>query len=486
MVSKTVRESKGIFEYKGEWLDIGEPERRVYSEAMAFGRQLLSKAIEAADQKLAEQRDKSKYRDKGYRRTVLKTVMGEVEYQRHVYVVTDTQKGASAAIYLLDRHMGLDTVGLFSDTVCKMAVEAACAVSYRRAATEINDLTGLRLSHESVWRIVQDAGSWERERVEKLAAAAKAENGAGAYETPVLYEEMDGVYLALQGQDRKEYGSSKELKLSIAYSGIHEDASGRRRLENKVSCAGFEEAKIFRDHAEGVVASYYSVDKIKRRVFNSDGGAWLQRNMAPDCIYQLDLFHRNKAVRTCLNETGLQKTVLELLYRGKVQKALDVIEASIASTDDPTEQEKRRKLYSYFDNNKTALIPYYRRKGKQPPAPNEGQQPARCGSMESNVFTIIGNRMKHNRTCWSVDGGNNLAALLALHHTGRLRPILSEWAANRRDASAYTVSGPLSACQARDRVNDAYVPPHTISGRDLPDSVKYILKTQPLSQIPLT
>ena len=51
MVSKTVRESKGIFEYKGEWLDIGEPERRVYSEAMAFGRQLLSKAIEAADQK---------------------------------------------------------------------------------------------------------------------------------------------------------------------------------------------------------------------------------------------------------------------------------------------------------------------------------------------------------------------------------------------------------------------------------------------------
>ena len=128
---------------------------------------------------------------------------------------------------------------------------------------------------------------------ENLAAAAKAENGTGTYETLVLYEEMDGVYLALQGQDRKEYGSSKELKLSIAYSGIHEDANGRRRLENKVSCAGFEEAKIFRDHAEGVVASYYSVDKIKRRVFNSDGGAWLQRNMVPDCIYQLDLFHRN-------------------------------------------------------------------------------------------------------------------------------------------------------------------------------------------------
>ena len=49
--------------------------------------------------------------------------------------------------------MGLDTVGLFSDTVCMMAVEAGCAVSYRTAATTVSDLTGLNLSHESVWRV---------------------------------------------------------------------------------------------------------------------------------------------------------------------------------------------------------------------------------------------------------------------------------------------------------------------------------------------
>ena len=62
--------------------------------------------------------------------------------------------------------MGLDTVGLFSDTVCVMAVEAACAVSHRTAAATLNDLTGLSLSHESVWRIVQNAGSWEQARVD--------------------------------------------------------------------------------------------------------------------------------------------------------------------------------------------------------------------------------------------------------------------------------------------------------------------------------
>ena len=76
------------------------------------------------------------YRDKGYRETTLKTVMGEVTYRRHVYL-EQQKEGASKAVYLLDKSMGLDSVGLFSDTVCRMAAEAACAVSYRRASNAL-------------------------------------------------------------------------------------------------------------------------------------------------------------------------------------------------------------------------------------------------------------------------------------------------------------------------------------------------------------
>ena len=39
------------------------------------------------------------------------------------------------------------------------------------------------------------------------------------------------------------------------------------------------------------------------------------------------------------------------------------------------------------------------------------------GSMESNVFTLIGNRMKGRRACWSEAGANNLALLLCQRHT---------------------------------------------------------------------
>lgn len=37
--------------------------------------------------------------------------------------------------------------------------------------------------------------------------------------------------------------------------------------------------------------------------------------------------------------------------------------------------------------------------------------------MESNVFTLIGNRMKGRRACWSIDGANNLAVLLCKAHS---------------------------------------------------------------------
>ena len=487
MVTKLETQGKQIFQWGEKFVDIATLEKAVYEAVLSLGRNIMRQCIEEADRTLARQRDRGMYRDKGYRPTTLKTVMGEVGYQRHVYLLSGAAEQPRATVYLLDRSMGLDTVGLFSDTVCVMAVEAACAVSHRTAAATLNDLTGLSLSHESVWRIVQNAGSWEQARVDSLAAAAKAECGSGTYETPVLYEEMDGVYLALQGKDRLEHGPSKEMKVSIAYSGIYEDASGRRSLANKVSYASMEQAEHFRRHAEGVVADFYAVDCVKRRVFNSDGGTWLQRNMVPGCTYQLDLFHRNRAVRTCVNDPDLQETILELFHARKVKEAIAVVEASIESTLDPDEQEKRRKLFTYFNNYRKSLIPYYQRSGRKPPLPNEGQQPARCGSMESNIFTIIGNRMKHNRTCWSVAGANNLAALLALHRTGHLRRVLRDWTAHGAPSKLYTIMAPISAKQTNKQMSEIYIPPHLLSAGDLHPAAKYCLtKFFPLSEMHTT
>ncbi len=107
--------------------------------------------------------------------------------------------------------MGLDTVSFFSDTVCKMAIKSDCAVRCRTAASTLNELTGLNLSHQIAWRIVENAGSRElgTAYAEVLAEAAKAERGAGTCEIPMQYEKMNGMYLSLQGKDGLEHGPGK-------------------------------------------------------------------------------------------------------------------------------------------------------------------------------------------------------------------------------------------------------------------------------------
>lgn len=83
--------------------------------------------------------------------------------------------------------------------------------------------------------------------------------------------------------------------MSISYIGVLLDTGGLRTLANKVSCASMEQAQGFWSHAESVVDDFYAVKAVKRRIFNSNGGTWL---------------HRNKAVRTYVNDPDLQETIL--------------------------------------------------------------------------------------------------------------------------------------------------------------------------------
>ena len=85
--------------------------------------------------------------------------------------------------------------------------------------------------------------------------------------------------------------------------------------------------------------------------------------------------------------------------------------------------------------------------------------------------------MKHNRTCWSVAGANNLAALLALHHTtGRLRRVLRDWEAHSiAEGSSSIVTLPLSAAKGNRLGEDISIPPHTLSSGEIHPAAQYYL-----------
>ena len=168
-----------------------ELERTVYRTVLQFGREIVTKALESMDEQLLGSRDVSRFRCKGFQKTCIKTIMGSVEFQRRVYL-DNAAVEAPHCVHLLDDALALNQIGLVTENVCKLAATAACETTYRAAAKTITETTGLSISPQGVWNIVQKLGEQQKARVERHAELAQQGQGVGVLETKLLYEENDG------------------------------------------------------------------------------------------------------------------------------------------------------------------------------------------------------------------------------------------------------------------------------------------------------
>lgn len=443
-------------------------EQEIFALVTNLGCQILGQILEGQDTILRQERDTARYRCKGKRKTSIKTRLGVVEYHRNVYQDTEPEDG-KRHVYLLDRQLALDTVGLFSPEVCLQALQSVCESSYRSASRQISETTGLSISPQGVWNLVQQMGEKQEQTVERYSELSEAKKGQGTVETKLLYEENDGVWLKLQGKDRKKNGPSKEMKVGIAYDGVlwsgGKDGKQRRKLDNKVSYAAFESASDFRRHKEGVIANRFQVDEIQQRIINGDGASWLQKRKSEQDILVLDKFHRNKKITECVKDKEFAQTLRELLYENRVDDLLKCIEAQINSIQDEGEIEGLRTLLNYYTENQDSLTGYFDRDVAIPETRAPGHvHHARLGSMESNVFTLIGNRMKDRRSCWSIAGANHLAGLLCLKHTtgfeGLFHPLPP---LPKPEAQEEAAGDGFSASKVPERIGRGYDFPHTFT-----------------------
>ena len=239
--------------------------------------------------------------------------------------------------------------------------------------------------------------------------------------------------------------------MGIAYDGATwehcKDGKKRRTLDCKVAHASFETAKQFRESKEGIIASRYDVKKIELRIINGDGANWIQKKGKANCICVLDKFHRNKKLTECIKNKHFLETAKELLYANRIDDLLTCIAAQIDSTEDEAEQNGLRELLAYYAENKDAMTGPYDRDVPIPETRMPGViHHARLGSMESNIITIIGNRMKDRRCCWSIRGANHLAGLLCLKHTMGLDGLFSGLEPLPQTESAWVdIETPISA-----------------------------------------
>lgn len=410
-----------------------EFEKKTYEWGCKICQEFTREFLERYDQLLMEQRDKKKYRNKGMRKTTVKTIFGEVTYRRTVYEYL-SETGEKYYVYLLDENLELDPVGLISTNMAELMVHGITEMSYRECAAKVSEMTGQTISAMGVWNVIQALGEKVCEDEKEMVNDHKAGKIQGAKEAPVLFEEADGVYVSLQGKDRRESHQKKaEIKVAIAYDGWKKTGKDRYVLPDKVVVAGFAKAKDFHEYREAAIASKYNLNEVTQRILNADGANWIKKVKDKSTCFQLDPFHRNKAAKEKIHDKRAVKDVMDLLAEEEIEELFNYLELYRNSLSEESEIDDVTELIEYYTNNREGLLPYQSQGLELPENPN-GLEYRNMGTMENHVWSVIAKRMKHNHTSWSRRGGNHLAKILAKKCSGKLdevtekltRPVFEE------------------------------------------------------------
>lgn len=392
-----------------------ELEQKVFKYVCELACEITQIILESYDDELAATRDTKNYRDKGSRKTSIKTVYGDVVYRRRVYR-TNLENGEKAFVYLLDEAMQMNKIGLISTNLAEKIAMTVTESPYRVTAEAISSTCGQRISAGGVWNVMQRLGERISQEEEHAVNQMNADQSEGTREIPVLFEEMDGVWLHMQDKNHKKM-KKQEMKVFTMYEGWDAEKEKKKRstLVGKRMLAGMEKSNEFHEKREACIRKKYNADEIGQRILNGDGGGWIKEPYDPEVIFQLDRYHVYKEIMRKISDKEAQEEIRRLFDEGNPEGMLEYIETYATSVESPDEKDKRsknaRELYQYLHNNKEGLLPYDKH-GIAIPEPAEGIIYKGMGVQESQNCTVITLRMKNRRMRWSVNGANNLAKSL--------------------------------------------------------------------------
>lgn len=300
-----------------------------------------------------------------------------------------------------------------------MAEKIALTVTespYRVTADIISSTCGQSISAGGVWNMMQRLGERIEEEECHAVKQMNADQTEGEKIIPVLFEEMDGVWLSMQDEHHRKM-KKQEMKVFTMYEGwdAGSEKAGRSTLVEKTMLAGMEKSADFHEKREACIRKKYNADEIGQRVLNGDGGSWIKELYDPDAIFQLDRYHIYQEILRKISDKEAQGEIRRLFDEEKMEEMLKYIEIYATSVESPDEKDKKskkaRELYQYLSNNKEGLLPYQKR-GIIIPEPPEGIIYKGMGTQENQNCTVITLRMKHRRMRWSVRGADNLAKAL--------------------------------------------------------------------------
>ena len=259
---------------------------------------------------------------------------------------------------------------------------------------------------------------------------------AGLKQITALFEEADGLWINLQGKDRKKRLDKQEekckkenkefnpkmkvkteLKLHVMYEGWKKDDK-RHTLVNKQCISGIMKPKEIRELRDARVFQQYDVSSIKLRVTNGDGAKWTKGITVKGGIYQKDQFHiMQEIVRDVPKEyRNVITNLVNTKQFNKIPQAIEGLKYELGG--EYTAVKKLNKLHSYLSND----LARYQDIVEVPEAP-AGIEYRNMGTQESQIFSKLKKRFCSGRKAFSEHGANALAKVCVLNERFSLEDI---------------------------------------------------------------
>ena len=421
-------------------------EENTFKEMMKLGRKIIQDELRTLDKLIKDYRDKEVFKPKDIQPTTIKTRLGDIPIARRRYKMVIN--GKIKWIYLLDEILQINDFGLYSQGIVEMVTREITKKSYRETAKTISEDTDSTISHTAVRNIVIELGkkikTIEEEKI-KLYEEGKIE---GSKEVEYVFCEHDGIYIKKQ-KTKKHKGKKKfkvkhfkkkkskkkkkgiELKIAVIHEGKEPRYTNDYKLKNKMIVGTAQKAKELKKIEDTVIGTTYKEHAIKNIVINGDGADWTG-NIVEGAkeIFQLDMAHVQKKIYMAVSDEEYLKKMQEIVYTEQAKEIFSLIynyKVELETDNKITELEKVKELEEYLKNNEEGLIRYQYKLGyKEEQLEEHKEDLPSLGSEESQMYSVCRDRMKKNRTSWSIEGAEALLKVIMNKMNGTLEEVITK------------------------------------------------------------
>ena len=421
-------------------------EENTFKEMMKLGRKIIQDELRMLDKLIKDYRDKEIFEPKDMQPTTLKTRLGDIPITRRRYKMV--VNGKTKWIYLLDEFLELNNeFGMYSEGIVEIVAREITKKSYRETAQTISEDTDSYISHTAVRNIVLAIGEkikkLEEEKI-KLYEEGKIE---GSKKVDYVFCEHDGIYIKKQ-KSKKEKGKKKnkvkhfkkkkskrkkngmEVKIAVIHEGKESRYTNDYKLRNKIIVGTVEKAKDLKKIEDTVIGTTYKEYAIKNVIINGDGADWTG-NIVEGAkeIFQLDMAHVQKKIYKAISDEEYLKKMQEIVYTEQAKDIFSLIynyKIELETDNKLTELEKVKELEEYLQNNEEGILRYQYKLGyKEEELEEHREDLPSLGSEESHMYCVCRDRMKKNRTSWSVTGAEAILKVIMNKMNGTLEKVIT-------------------------------------------------------------